>query len=234
MLNILLVVLLILGELEQGWSLGLRFAQVNKFPPKRQNTKQNEAPQTTCDCFGPVDPDSWKPLSPAQSLLCLLQSLTFLLTLSPSSAPKGVWPWDSNLSPPLGGLALRTFPWCSLGILDPCHGPLDALFSTLAHQSGAARKMLHWDCSSSIIHDFSTKFVFCSKPLVNWSKPCRIRWNSWTNPRSWNLFFYFLCCWVLPGVSHSAASPGAVQLLGQAAVEYLGWRERGVLRLSPR
>lgn len=55
-LNILLVVVPTLGELEQGWSLGLRFAQVNKFPPKRQNTEQNGASLTTCDCFGPVDP----------------------------------------------------------------------------------------------------------------------------------------------------------------------------------
>lgn len=71
-LNILLVVVPTLGELEQGWSLGLRFAQVNKFPPKRQNTEQNGAPLTTCDCFGPADPHSWKPLGPvgsAQSLL---------------------------------------------------------------------------------------------------------------------------------------------------------------------
>lgn len=50
-LNILLVVVPTLGELGQGWSLGLRFPQVNKFPPKRQNTKQKGAPLTMCDLF---------------------------------------------------------------------------------------------------------------------------------------------------------------------------------------
>lgn len=44
-LNILLVVVPTLGELERGWNLGLGFAQVNKFPPKKQNTKQNGTPQ---------------------------------------------------------------------------------------------------------------------------------------------------------------------------------------------
>lgn len=53
-LDILLVVVPTLGDLEQGWSLGLRFAQVIKFPPKRQNTKQNGAPLTKCDYFGLV------------------------------------------------------------------------------------------------------------------------------------------------------------------------------------
>lgn len=39
MLNILLVVVPTLGELEQGWSLGLRFAQVNELPPKEAEHK---------------------------------------------------------------------------------------------------------------------------------------------------------------------------------------------------
>lgn len=60
--NVLNILLVVAPTLEQGWSLELRLAQVNKFPPKRQDTKRNRAPLNTCDCFGPADPDSWKSL----------------------------------------------------------------------------------------------------------------------------------------------------------------------------
>lgn len=157
MLNILLVVVPTLGELEQGWSLGLRFAQVNELPPKRQNTKQNEAPPNHVWLFW----TSWSRL-----LETFRSSPIFAVsTAIPDSAPHIVplqcsWGCLTLGQQPVtssGWFGTQEFPLMPLG---PGHGPLDALFSTLAHQSGAASKMLHWDCSSSIISIISAQSLF--------------------------------------------------------------------------